>query len=602
MLSDYEKIEFLRVHNYFETNIISEVIKYIKFQCMRYLVKDSHIELDGFTFDDYLQPWIDQGFTDKDFENFLQEQSANDNVYHEYKNIYNKLAKFLNQKIAKPKDTKATYFFTKTSKIKFEYTAYRLIKQAIVELTNINHEALDTKSLQEYKLLLEHKQCHTPDIFKNLKLKNHLEIYINSKNTLSLKDFEKHIKLPSIINDNILKDKTLAKTLFIEGLSGSGKTVLAQRIAYEVSSVNTFYIDLSDTTTKEILNKYDNEINSFILNIKHSLGTIILDNINFSIETIAISKKILLKCYEIDLKIILVAQYEIINNALVQHNFHHVFFMDNILSNIHEHVYYLELSNQKQLLELRYSIIESLILFYSNKDYRYENISHDKVIKIESEYGCILKYIKFSIDSLISFNIDKISRDNVKSLILNEYYEIFDLSVNKEFKFALTLISSYDKSIFIPHNSYKVNLIDEPILLNKLVDKRKIFLVNDTYNYKIFFPHQIIPLTLISAITKKERRNLEALILDTVNYLLLLHGKVLHSFLEAYLYSDFFTIIHLIKIFEFLIENVPTKRKYILNNYMMDKITDLVADKKDYDKYLNFIETKGDQLYEKFLF
>ena len=73
MISDYEKIEFLIEHNYFEHHKISDIIRDIKFQCIRYLVEDWNLDLEEISFNDYLQSWIDYKFKDSDFIDFLKE-------------------------------------------------------------------------------------------------------------------------------------------------------------------------------------------------------------------------------------------------------------------------------------------------------------------------------------------------------------------------------------------------------------------------------------------------------------------------------------------------------------------------------------------------
>lgn len=591
MLSDYEKIDFLRANKYFETEIISDVIKYIKFQCMKYLVQDWKIELEGYTFDEYLQPWIDYGFKDSDFINFLEEQSFDEKSYIDYKNIYQQIASFLNQKIAKPKDTKPTYFFTSTSKIKFKHTAYNLIKQSIVDLTEINFEALNTQSLDEFELLLNQKKCMVPEVFEQFKLKQYLNIYDDSDQVMGSEDFEKYLELPAFINHEVLNKGKLLKSLFIEGISGSGKTTLAQRIAYEVSPVNSFYLDLSDEYTISIVNKNQKSIYEFINAVKHAEGTIVLDNIQSSDISKSLSKSFLIESYNIHFQVILVAQYSRNTDQKVIISFADKYFEKEKYSELKNSIHFLEFSDEEELIDIRYSMIKNLLTYYSKKGCFSKKISHEQIMEIERMFGALLIYLKYSFED--SLNINKLDINSSKLQIIKKYNSFIDLSNCKEFKFLITLIASNNGDVSFVKSTYKTFFIDESILIETLVKNKLIYFVEHTSEYRLSFPHKLIAKTLLHAIVTKERINKEKLFYDTTIYLLNMNGRILYSMILAYIKSDIYEIQYLIVILDTIFENLQSRRRIIQTPSFFHNLLEF-SNRQELDIFAEYLEEKAE--------
>jgi len=593
MLSDYEKIEFLREHQYFDTDVISEVIKHIKFQCMRYLVQDGNIGLDGYAFDDYLQPWIDVGFKDEDFDEFLKEQSKDDHSYHEYKNIYNRVAKFLNQKVAKPKDTKATYFFTQTSKVKFEHTAYRLIKQAIVDLTNINYEALCTQSIEEYKLLLLYKKCEIPEEFKRLKLKETLkDIYNKSNDSMNLHDFEKYLEFPSIVlHEKLFENKTLKKTLFIEGVSGSGKTVLAQRVAFEVSPENSFYIDFENEINCTLMHNNKENFIDFISSVKNANGIIILDNIQ-----LCKINDFLLECEKILLKIIVIAKIDSDSKKnYIENSFFERFIKDRRLKHIEEKAHFIGFpynDTQKAILFLIYD----MFIYYKNKKKLSQNIDASLLDKTEEIFGTQLLYLKYAIENSYDktegyYDIKNLNINSAKSHILHKYKKFINLDTCKEFKFLFSLKATIKNFYYVKKQIYQDELVDEFIFLEDLVKDKLLYKIDFQDAYLFLFPNKLIARVIVNFIFKKIKKDKKTFIHNIKDYILEnpYEKEMLTIIFYAYVHSDFFEMEDFTKIFEIIFKINDEKGKFESKASILAQMYYSYIN-RDFKEYINLIQ------------
>lgn len=490
----------------------------LKYICLKYLDRDynSNISSNFLSHEHYSE--------DTPVFNLIEERNQQDN----YLITMQEIATFINDLKNKKeiKNKKQNYFYDNDYN-KYKTDSIEYVKEAIVELSDIDISILGIADEETFKEYFEEQEIYI-DIhkdFEKYRLKDILKDNKFDERQLKLKDFDKNLELPSIINKNILDKHQLAKTLVIEGISGSGKTVLAQRVAYEVSKQYSFYIDFDIDIDIDIdsihynYKSYQKKIEIFLNQLMEAKGVLVLDNIQASPKSKKITEDFVKKSLKLEIPIIIVVQYELVRYNKKIKNFFENFIEDidyNLNISQFNIIYIAEGTNY---LKTRISLTRNLIQYFFNIELINNLPTKNQIYNIERKFHASLFYLKKAIE--FKEGLENINIDIAKEEILKQY-SILHNNPNDYFgfKFLFTLISRKNGKFIIKKEIFLKELADERVIIDELVEKKMIFKLLDKENVILQFHHKLIPNILFDKLRKDQ--DVRLLLYSSVNYFYLL--------------------------------------------------------------------------------
>ncbi|WP_428739378.1 AAA family ATPase [Sulfurimonas sp.] len=543
--SDYDKIGSLISKGYFTSR--ANAVKRIKVRCIENIIFSLDLDIrfnniflklnpnfPNATLEEDIQDWKDSSiFKNTTFDTAwdrMYEYGHIDKFVHEkYESIYKRLKKFLDFTLTDNKKAIRTNNFIYTPDV---MSHIKLIKQGIIDLTKINDEAFDATTKERFEYLLTNKKKReVPNEYEPLRLINRLNLYKHSSKHMGIKDFERWER-PCIRNINLLDKETLSKAFFIEGISGSGKTTLAHRISYSISRDNSFYIDLSDEKNIILLKNLET-CYQFMNIVQESKGTIILDNINSSEDSISISKNMFFEANENNLLIIYIFKANV-------YTYLKDFFSYCEFDSISLNILHLQFFPFNHFTYDRKMMIKSFFQYYLSKNKINHMPRNQQITKIEEEFGVQLEYLKYAFEK--NYQIESLSIENAKELILKKYKVFFNSEYLQEFKFLFILETILDNSFFVSED-YVEDMTEEFIFLEELVDQDIIYKVEfDTY-CTFHFPSKSIAKFIMKYIFQNLHQNKRVFIKKIIEYIKYRKIANIKSMYLIYIYlqADFYS-------------------------------------------------------------
>ena len=476
---DSQKVEYLfREAKVFDNDITSERLlrDKIKFTCLKYL--DEHYKCQiASELSSFKQYGSDSSITDLITNNaYLETLSEVITIVNNLR--YKKLKKDIEQNL-----------FINNYSNKFSIASIIYVKEAIAELAKIDISILEIHDEKTFKLYFKEKESYieVPKIFKDFKLIKHLKNNEGHNERLGLYDFEHNLELPDIIDSKFLINKKLTDILFIEGLSGAGKSVLAQNIGFNISKLNSYYIDLE----KHLQNfdiEYERQNVNLLFNSLKKEGIVILDNIQSSE---VLTRDFLEIAHELNFKnIIIVAQYDLKSNSNETKRFSEKFLSLHYSNPVQNTIKILEISNSQETIDIRLSLIRNLLKYCIKTDLISSEPKEYQIDKLENNFQSAILYLKMAIE--FSGNLDDLSINIAKESILEKYSVFFNDKSLYGFKIFFCLYCIHGRFIF-KKEIYKERFNDEQVFLKRLVEKKMIFKYIENDNIAIEFPHRLIP-------------------------------------------------------------------------------------------------------------
>ncbi|WP_419763959.1 MAG: ATP-binding protein [Arcobacter sp.] len=422
----------------------------------------------------------------------------------------------------------------------------KVIKEELSKLAKINPLALEAISRDEFLELLELTEKSNPEKLADF-LKFKFRIYFKRKSYHSfirnINDFENYLELP----DFILKEQSidfekniLYRNYYFEGNSGSGKTTLVQNIAYKLQKYNVYYIDLSDTERTSLFLDSD-IIKPFLEEVEKTNEIVIIDNIHYSEDTLAIAKEFLLKTDAAHCYIILCSQkFMNINNESKQTK--DMLFEKIENQNIKHNTIAIDLSEKSKSKSLIINMINYYNKVKKNQFELYDGLEDE----LYEKFGGILSFLDLSLAN--SNNLTELKKTDFEDFIIKEYRELRNIDSEREFKLLLLYLSANDYKFTISKDFYDNHLNFEREVVNSLLSdsnefkKRKIkdliFKVIDGDRIVLHFPHSTIAQYILNTICDKTNKNIADVILESFELVRVFDPKLYEAFFEC-VYNDY---------------------------------------------------------------
>lgn len=408
---------------------------------------------------------------------------------------------------------------------------YSRSRDIIGSLTNIPIYILKEENKETFKKLLEEyieaeiiekykrKDLDNPIIIKenfdDLKLEYILKNQNEDINYIGSNQLKQFKAFPKFIDNSVLENHTLKKSIFIEGYNGTGKTALAQQIAYYISQEYSYYQSFNDNYNNILTETKRNEISSFLNMIKEHKGILILDNINLNTDSKTIVNYYFEESKKIGVKLIFIATLEQ-NNDISNIKTFTEYFYSKEWNNIKNNNLYLEFSTSydKEVQSNNILLLESFLVNYLTINNKINTlpIQRDLILEtINKEFSGMLYLIKLAIDDIDFTTLENLKVKKAIEIIKENYSELIKDISNIEICNFLFL-SKNNIYMRIKQDKYDYNFSIKFTDIEELIKDKKIYKVNDmsfNNNYAIFFPNTLIPNELYKIVEQK----------DTINHL-----------------------------------------------------------------------------------
>ena len=533
-LTDADKIKYLEQNKYFgqikysrlkdDIKIIkkTQIAKNILFKCITYILEEFESEDNIYSF---IKTLIKKSNIDGEFERYIK--SKNITQEKDFIEVYNSISIFLEQRYIKATKANASTFFIQDLDIDNEAIEYEYLKRAISQLAFIREESLNATTIEEFIKLLDEPDGSVPEIFRQYNLNDRLILNDESDDLIGLDDFTNSLEIPDFIDNKILNNGILQKSIFLEGVSASGKTILAQSIGYSVSKNNSYYVDFAEVSTNNFdINKNSMDINLFIKSLEDYGGVLILDNIHHSNITKKATRDLIEISNKFNLKIILISELKLNPKQNKDKTFFDNFFNKKDDIEIKESMNYIQISNKNNLYKTRLSIINNFLLYYQNKNIiSNETIDLLSINEIEKEFGCSLFYLKSAIE--YTQNINDISMNIARQYLKKKYKKFLNLKKNNKIKFLLCYYSIKNISFRIDKNCYKKTYKDEEDFIEYIIEKNLVNKIEYDNYFILSFPHNSIALFILNELVETKNIDITKTIYKYSKYLYLLDKQAL---------------------------------------------------------------------------
>ncbi len=368
------------------------------------------------------------------------------------------------------------------------------------EFDELLKEHIESEIIETYK----RKEISHPVVIKenfdSYNLKNLLEFYNDDPNYVGLNQLAKYKTLPQFTDDSTLSNNTLKKHIFIEGYHGTGKTTLAQQIAYKINIENSYYISFQDDYNN-ILNTNEKEsIRAFLKMLKKNNGIVILDNINLNTNSKNTAKFYFDEANDIGLKLIFIATLEQNNTIQDIKTFKDIFY-DSSTQKLNSENLLVELSNSKESLQHKRQLLDSFLINYLSFINQEDLLpkkpdDRDKLLTTLNEaFKGILYLLKLAIDKNNYISLYDLKYNEAISVIEENYEELIDNLDDKTIHNFL-FITKNNIYLRVKKDEYIYGFSQKFKFIKKLINEKKIYKLEDNHfnkNIAIFFPNTIIP-------------------------------------------------------------------------------------------------------------
>jgi len=407
-------------------------------------------------------------------------------------------------------------FNSKSTHIKFintETKYYQKCRKVISELSNVPIDILNIKDQMTFDINLNNmllkriqhnaeekkeNSLYINDTFEKMRLKYELELNNESIHKIGLNEFENFPQIiPSFIDEKTIDNNMLSTHIFVEGYHGTGKTTLAQQIAFAISKENSFYINFSNFE-REVINDNEKwEIKKFIETVKYYKGTIILDDTNKTLVSKTFTRIALEEAETIGLKLIFISTLEQHNDLKDIKTFSDTFHKGD-WERLKENNLFVEISAHAHSKHYKIEILKNLLINYLPTKNLYLNIDISKNVLdyLNIEFGGLLYLLKVAIDNNKFDTLEDLKIKRAKSSIVNNYSKL----VEKQHNYSFIYFSIMDLYLRIEEDKY-YNIVSykRPEIL-QLIEEKHMYLVGD-YNFNnnvaIYFPNLVIPHILV---------------------------------------------------------------------------------------------------------
>lgn len=270
---------------------------------------------------------------------------------------------------------------SKSTHIKFinvEVECYKICRKVISDISNVPINILNLKDEKLFYLRLdefrqgyledaiEKEQEKNPeylnDSFEKMRLKYILELQNETVHKIGLNELEKFPhKIPHFITTKTVLDNKLLTHMFIEGYHGTGKTTLAQQIAFAIDKENSFYVNSANFENKIITDKDKGNIRSFIQYVHYYGGTIVIDDMNKNIYAKTFARECLKEAENVNLKLIFISTLEQHNHLTDIKTFSELFHKE-AWDDIKQNNLYIELSAQHKNDKNKIQFLENFLI------------------------------------------------------------------------------------------------------------------------------------------------------------------------------------------------------------------------------------------------
>lgn len=464
--------------------------------------------------------------TNVKFDKFISSNERSNNIYDQYLNTLQNKPAFIQELFINYFGDKRSNLFSYIKAITSKASSknkklfgngsmfHQKSLQTVIDLANIPKEVILQTTEEKFLDLLsntikeEIKQETQLEELENLefikeyfelnKLKYLLEKNNEDKNFIGLDQLQQFQVMPKFIGDTVLQNGILKKTVFIEGYHGTGKTTLAQQIAYNISLENSYYIHFKENEDRE-LTDYDKSLITKLLEyLKDLNGVVILDNINLDTSSRNIARHYCNESKRIGLKLIFIATLEQHDNVSKPKSFTRYF--HHHWKNLIENELYIEFSNapyesiqihNNQLLE---SFLQNYLTLI-NKQHLIAKNTETILEKIKKEFSGMLYLIKTAIDSDKFETLEDIKQVKAIEILKDRYLDIINHIEAVEIH-NLLFISEKNIYLRITHKNYDRNFNTKFLFIQDLINNKHLYKVNDTkfnQNYTLYFPNTVIP-------------------------------------------------------------------------------------------------------------
>jgi len=546
-LYDYEKIQELIKKERFNLKPSNNIM-------------DRRYELEAIIINDIIEQFINEcksNGTNIKFEKYYSNSETSNSIYNHCINILENKPKVIQEIFINYFGNRKSNLFSYVKQITSKSSSphkklfgngsmfHQKCLQTIITLANIPKntiiqttqdkflELLDDTVMQEIKKKTQLEDLENPEFikkhFESNKLKYELEKNNEDKNFIGLDQLKRFTTLPKFIDDTVIEDGILKKTVFIEGYHGTGRTTLAQQIAYNIGLENSYYIYFKENEDIE-LTDYDKSLITKLLELlKKNNGVVILDNINLDTSSRTIARHYCNESKRIGLKLIFIATLEQHDNISKPKSFTRYF--HHHWKNLIENELYLEFSNAPyETVQIHNNqLLESFLKNYltlTNKQHLIAQNTETILEKIKKEFSGMIYLIKTAIDSDEFESLEDLKQIKAIEILKERYLDILNNIETVEIH-NLLFISEKNIYLRITHKHYDRDFNTKFLFIQDLIDQKDLYRVNDTkfnQNYTLYFPNTVIPKQLRKVAkyrTKttpwKDQRHIQSLVDLSVN-------------------------------------------------------------------------------------
>ena len=523
-------------------------------------IMDRRYELEAIIINDIIEQFINEcksNGTNIKFEKYYSNSETSNSIYNHCINILENKPKVIQEIFINYFGNRKSNLFSYVKQITSKSSSphkklfgngsmfHQKCLQTIITLANIPKntiiqttqdkflELLDDTVMQEIKKKTQLEDLENPEFikkhFESNKLKYELEKNNEDKNFIGLDQLKRFTTLPKFIDDTVIEDGILKKTVFIEGYHGTGRTTLAQQIAYNIGLENSYYIYFKENEDIE-LTDYDKSLITKLLELlKKNNGVVILDNINLDTSSRTIARHYCNESKRIGLKLIFIATLEQHDNISKPKSFTRYF--HHHWKNLIENELYLEFSNAPyETVQIHNNqLLESFLKNYltlTNKQHLIAQNTETILEKIKKEFSGMIYLIKTAIDSDEFESLEDLKQIKAIEILKERYLDILNNIETVEIH-NLLFISEKNIYLRITHKHYDRDFNTKFLFIQDLIDQKDLYRVNDTkfnQNYTLYFPNTVIPKQLRKVAkyrTKttpwKDQRHIQSLVDLSVN-------------------------------------------------------------------------------------
>ena len=394
-----------------------------------------------------------------------------------------------------------------------EVESYKEVRRIISELSNVPINILNLKDEKLFTLKLdelievneedeiieevEDNPLFLNEDFEKMRLKYVLEQNNETIHKVGFQEFQSFPELvPSFIDSNTISDNKILSHIFIEGYHGTGKTTLAQQIAFLVDNEHSFYINSHNFENKIMTDKDKGNIKRFIGYVHYHGGTIVIDDMNKNIYAKTFSRECLQEANKIDLKLIFISSLEQHNDLTDIKTFADLFYKEK-WEGLKANNLYIELSIHKKNDEVKIKLLENMLINYLHiKNIEIETcISRDDLDYLNNEFGGLLYLLKMAIDNQPFKSLQELKIKQAQDTIVKNYKTLVDKQCNATF----IHFSIMDLYLRIGEDQYYNNYLFQRPEIAELINGHHMYLLRDysfNKNVTLSFPNMVIPIIL----------------------------------------------------------------------------------------------------------